>query len=245
MKNHPELADSSNFQHNFLIELPSVYKEISGIVLIPSLTLGKKSKKFLRQSGFRLNNGPLLADFCFPEIISTDANKKKFILISPFIGYSGICYILELIMSCNDSLDVCFFGTACSIISNENVTTQFTEPELFSIETDIGEISEIGKIENSKSECSDHLLSIINPVSETTSKIRHLSSNHGVSLIDMECSYIYKVTKKYNSKFYPLMIISDYWDLVKNRHYLGTRADKLDGTLQGLERLKQLLLHHT
>jgi hypothetical protein len=202
-------------------KIPKEYSSVKNIVLVPSYTILRSIKESLKSKGISLRNGPLLAD-CFSPLVL----ESHTMILGPFLGSPGICYLLHLLLSINKEAKVYFFGSAARIISN-NMKNDMTlyEAGVFLVENEAGLITHVGVkggIKNKETVLSTHI-----PQHESINTIITIHEQHNVSLIDMESAFIKKTCVEFQVYFEASFICSDIWEIQNRSHYMRKSLSKL------------------
>lgn len=183
----------------FLTPLPSIIKESKRIVLLPQLSL---RDRLIKEKGKYFSSGPKLFDSFVPLI-----GKNSEVIITPFLGHVGICTVLDQILLQNtNNPEVYFFGT-CGGITDEGINLgDILQPKNYFIEESLDCIHPISIGEPGPSIISTAFL-----MNESVDKFFNLNLSHKISLIDMELSFIFRITEKHKIKLNPTMIVTDLW----------------------------------
>jgi hypothetical protein len=193
--------------------LPEQYLAVRKVLLVPSLSLYRTAKDYFASS-LETRTAPALADACSPLFLSPDT-----VLIGPFIGADGICYLLELLLAGKENTSVYFTGYGGGIITDDTGNFPFpvSDIENFHIENSN---SEIISMKSSSEGGKYSLLSTLSPLSETAEKMSTLHNEYSVNLIDMECAFIKKRCNLISAEFYPTIIVRDIWNIEKGTHHI-------------------------
>lgn len=241
------MKDKSNSSLSFTA--PEVYKNAKGLVLIPSLSLGRLFRKKALENELTLQDAPPLADYIQGTVIKVkDQNSQKksqnnygehVILLSPFMGGATISYLLSLILKNSKIKKIFFLGSAAYIMdgkSNDKVQCDIIMPSNFVTEGELEQSNNQNYSDNSIT-----ALSISNPLVENIDYVENLKSAFHISLIDMESAYIDKVCKKYGTEFFCRLIISDIWDITSRLHSQGRSLSKFQHSETEIDKMIQQL----
>lgn len=184
----------------FILPLPKVILECTKAIVLPQLS---SKDRLLKAKPKYFTNGPKLFD-CFNPLIGNGGE----LLISPFLGHVGICTVLDqVLLQVNKQFKLNFFGTCGGFDNGTLAVGSIVSPSSFYIEEKLDDITtvEIGTSSNS-------ILSSPFVSSETNAKFCSLYNDFNISLLDMEVSFIKRVSLNYGTQLTAHLIISDLWD---------------------------------
>jgi hypothetical protein len=208
-------------KETFAPKIPKEYSSLKRMVLVPSYTILRSIKESLKSKGLSLRNGPLLAD-CFSPLL-LDSHTM---ILGPFLGSSGISYLLHLLLPANEKAEVLFFGSAARIISNTiEENKKLYQAGVFYTELESGLISHVAGEHGKKN--MEIVLSTHTPQYESLETIVLIHTQYHVSLIDMESAFIKKTCAQFHVHFEACFICSDIWDLQDRSHYMRKSLSKL------------------
>ncbi len=181
---------------------PPLNKQIldcSKLILLPQLST-KETLMKAKPNYFR--TAPKLFD-CFSPLIGREGE----LLLSPFLGYVGICTVLEQILKQSTNMPTVFFYGTCGAIDISGLTLgSIVSPNSFYIEEPLDTISLVNQ-----GSSSQNILSTSFILDESMEKFARLYKKHKISLVDMETAYIARQCLKYSVEFTATLLISDMW----------------------------------
>jgi hypothetical protein len=222
----------------FSFRLPEEFRNIRRLFLIPSASILAVAYAYIRtrpENRHYFRNAPLVADCHSPFFISEDT-----LLVGPFLGGDGISYIIRLLLAQKKETSVYMLAYGGSVIQNASTPSQAFVHDIdrFYYEDSSSIVHEVASTTRKK---THSILSTPHPYNEHSNSISKAHADYGITLIDMEASFIKKTCNDISAAFYPTILIRDLWNLDNQTHQILKKPsrtfleERIEHQLQSLQ----------